>query len=97
MGSLTPSHSAGALASHVLTHGDHPGRARVRTAVGNGRGLNSRAESRGGPGGKNSNEHLMRRYQEQVDGKALIIFPTSFFLFNVCYWSHYLLNLEQYY
>lgn len=40
-----------------------------------------------------THEELMRRYQEQVDGTALIIFPISFLLFNIGYWCHYLLNV----
>ena len=35
-------------------------------------------------------EHLMKRYQENVDGTALVIFPTAFLLFNIAYWGHYL-------
>jgi hypothetical protein len=37
-------------------------------------------------------DQLLRRYQEHVDGLALIVFPIAFFLFNIGYWSHYLLN-----
>ena len=34
---------------------------------------------------KKSPEQLMRRYQEQVDGNALVLFPLSFLLFNIGY------------
>ena len=40
-----------------------------------------------------THEQLLRRYQEHVDGKALIIFPIAFFLFNIGYWCHYLINI----
>ena len=40
-----------------------------------------------------THEQLLRRYQEHVDGKALIVFPIAFFLFNIGYWFHYLMNL----
>ena len=43
---------------------------------------------------KPSMEQLRRRYQENVDGKALIIFPMAFFLFNLGYWGHYLADLN---
>ena len=46
------------------------------------------------PKPQKSPEQLMRRYQELVDGKALVIFPLSFLLFNVCYWTHYLVDLN---
>jgi len=42
-----------------------------------------------------THEQLLRRYQEHVDGKALIIFPIAFFLFNIGYWSHYLINVPN--
>ena len=41
-------------------------------------------------GGQKQPEQLMKRYQENVDGTALVIFPTAFLLFNVAYWGHYL-------
>ena len=28
----------------------------------------------------------------KVDGKALVIFPMSFLLFNLIYWSHYIVG-----
>jgi hypothetical protein len=37
-------------------------------------------------------DELMKRYQENVDSNALIIFPVSFLLFNIAYWVHYLTN-----
>ena len=49
-----------------------------------------------GPKGQSGNsgekppEQLMKRYQENVDGSALVIFPTAFLLFNIAYWGHYL-------
>ena len=45
------------------------------------------------PKNSKTHEQLLRRYQEHVDGKALIVFPIAFFLFNIGYWFHYLLNL----
>ena len=42
-----------------------------------------------------AHEQLLRRYQEHIDGKALIIFPIVFFLFNIGYWSHYLINVPN--
>ena len=41
-------------------------------------------------GGQKQPEQLMKRYQENVDGTALVIFPTAFLLFNIAYWGHYL-------
>ena len=43
-----------------------------------------------GGGGQKQPEQLMKRYQENVDGTALVIFPTAFLLFNIAYWGHYL-------
>ena len=40
-----------------------------------------------------THEQLLRRYQEHVDGKALIIFPIAFVLFNIGYLCHYLINI----
>ena len=34
----------------------------------------------------------MNNFLLQVDGKALIIFPASFLIFNLLYWSHYILG-----
>ncbi|XP_059087344.1 glycine receptor subunit alpha-4-like isoform X2 [Tigriopus californicus] len=39
---------------------------------------------------KKSQEQLMKRYQEHVDGNALVIFPLSFLIFNIAYWGHFL-------
>ena len=43
---------------------------------------------------KKTPEQLMKRYQEHVDGNALVIFPLSFLLFNVCYWGHFLSKID---
>ena len=56
------------------------------------RGPKGQSSNSGGGGGNGNKppEQLMKRYQENVDGSALVIFPTAFLLFNIAYWGHYL-------
>ena len=77
----------------------HSGNRSNHSGHGHGRSSSSVNNSKENPGSyegikvTKTHEQLLRRYQEHVDGKALIIFPIAFFLFNIGYWSHYLINI----
>eukprot|EP00093_Oithona_nana_P005197 05197.XXX_161134_169596_1 [CDS] Oithona nana genome sequencing. len=80
--------SVGICTSRHVKHRGHPHRHHNASSSSNNAPTTPR-EARN----SKTHEQLLRRYQEHVDGKALIVFPIAFFLFNIGYWFHYLLNL----